>query len=150
MRFAFELVRLKLLGLQRTFSDVGHWHTRVTKSEHHNMAHDPNIAVKSLLGAAIAATSFAASMVAEPQVTGSTALRGSQVLLEVSQEVIDATPGADMLATGMAMAPIIAPVIGAAISSATKTCLRRRAASTSKFEDARDDADQAEPSPISK
>ena len=111
---------------------------------------DPNSGAKVVLGAVVTAASFAGSMVAELQVTGSTALRRSQVLLEVIQEVVDATPGADMLATGMAMAPIIAPVIGAAISSATKTCLRRRAAGTSKSEEASNDTDQAEASPISK
>ena len=52
-----------------------------------------------------------------------------------------------MIATDMAMAPIIAPAVGAAISSAIKTCFRRRAVGTSRFEDVQDDADQAEPSP---
>ena len=69
---------------------------------------DPNSGAKAVLGVVVAATSFAASMVAEPQVTGSTALRGSQMLLGATQEVIDATPGSDMLASGMAMAPIVA------------------------------------------
>ena len=106
---------------------------------------DPNAAAKGILGATVAAVTFAASMVAEPQVTGSMALRGSQTF----QEVVDATPGKDMLATGIAMAPILTPVVGAAISSATKACLRRRSGSTHKSEEARDDTEQAAPSPIS-
>ena len=60
---------------------------------------------------------------------------------------LDVTPGRDLMATGMALAPLAMPVIKAAISSATKSCARRRTVDTSK--ETRDE-DGGEPSPILK
>ena len=93
---------------------------RITYQTMVDYTRDPNAGAKSVLTALAGPTAaLTATMVAEPAGTGPTSLRGYS-----SRVLVDASPGADALATGMALAPAIAPSAGAAISSATKSQAR--------------------------